>query len=161
MIQVDWHLLLAQIASFLIALLVLWRFFWGPLTQMLEKRRSAINSQIEETRKGKEDTEKLKQEYQRHLAEIDETAKKMLHEAMEEGHAAKEEVLKAAREQAGSFLANAKGEIAAEKDLAMKQMRKETVDLAVMIAEKILKQSVDPATQERMLDEFIDGLRHE
>ena len=161
MIQVDWHLLLAQIASFLIALFVLWRFFWGPLTQMLEKRRSDIISQIEEARQGKEDTEKLKQEYQRHLAEIDETAKKMLHDAMEEGHAAKEEVLRAAREQAASFLANAKGEIAAEKDLAMKQMRKETVDLAVMIAEKILKQSVDPATQERMLDEFIDGLRHE
>ena len=161
MIQVDWHLLLAQIASFLIALFILWRFFWGPLTQMLDRRRGEINRQIEDARKGKEDAEKLRQEYQRHLAEIDETAKKMLHDAMEEGHAEKEEILRAAREQAASFLANAKGEIAAEKDLAMKQMRQETVDLAVLIAEKILKQSVDHATQERMLDEFIDGLRHE
>jgi F0F1-type ATP synthase membrane subunit b/b' len=42
----------------------------------------------------------------------------------------------------------------------MARMRKETVDLAVLIAEKILKQSVDASTRERMLDEFIDGLKN-
>jgi len=161
MIKIDYHLLLAQIASFLIALFILWRFFWGPLTGMLQKRRSEIGREIEDAKKGKEDAERLKQEYQRQIDQADETAKKMLHQAIDEGHAAREEILKAARDQAALFLANAKTEIAGEKDLAMKQMRKETVDLAVLIAEKILKQSVEPATQQRMLDEFIDGLRHE
>jgi F-type H+-transporting ATPase subunit b len=59
------------------------------------------------------------------------------------------------------FLAKAKDEITFEKELAMKDLRKETVDLAVLIAEKILKQSVDEATRRRMLDEFIDELKNE
>ncbi len=102
MIKIDPWLLLAQIASFLVALFILWRFFWGPLTQMIEKRRSAIAKELDDARKGREDAESLKHEYEQHLSQADETAKKILHAAIDEGHAAKEDILRAAREQAVS-----------------------------------------------------------
>lgn len=160
MIEIDFPLLAAQVVSFLVALFILWRFFWGPLTQMIEKRRSTIAKEMDDARQGREDAEGLKREYQQHLSQADETAKKILHAAIDEGHAAKEEILRAAREQAAVFLANVKDEITNEKDLAMKELKKETVDLAVLIAEKILKQSVNPSTRQRMLDEFIEGLKN-
>jgi len=161
MIEIDFPLLAAQVVSFLVALFILWRFFWGPLTQMIEKRRNAIAKEIDDARKGREDAESLKHEYEQHLSQADETAKKILHAAIDEGHGAKEDILRAAREQSAMFLAKAKDEITFEKELAMKDLRKETVDLAVLIAEKILKQSVDPSTRQRMLDEFIDELKNE
>ncbi|HVP56658.1 MAG TPA: F0F1 ATP synthase subunit B [bacterium] len=160
MIQINGWLLLAQIASFLVALFILWRFFWGPLTQMIEKRRSDITKDIEGAKSGREEVERVKQQYQAELSEIESRAKKILDAATADGQVAREEILKAAQEQARAFLDNAKAEIAVERDLAMTQMRKETVDLAVLIAEKILKQSVDQGTRERMLSEFIDGLKH-
>lgn len=161
MIEIDFPLLAAQVVSFLVALFILWRFFWGPLTQMIEKRRSAIAKDIEDARQGREDAESLKHQYEQHLLRSDQTAKNILHAAIDEGHVAKEDILKAAREQAAAFLANAKDEITFEKDLAMKDLRKETVDLAVLIAEKILKQAVDEGTRRRMLDEFIEELKNE
>jgi F-type H+-transporting ATPase subunit b len=159
MIEINPWLLLAQIASFLVALFILWRFFWGPLTQMIEKRREGIGKDIEDARKGREEVEGIKREYQAQLCEIDGKAKQILEAAAADGKANRDEILKAAQAQARSFLDNAKVEIATEKQLAVAELRKETVDLAVLIAEKILKQSVDRGTRERMLDEFIDGLR--
>lgn len=159
MIEIDPWILLAQIASFLVAIFILWRFFWGPLTQMIEKRRSGIAKDIEDARKGREDVEGIKREYQAQLCEIDGKAKQILEAAAAEGKSTKEETLKAAQAQAKAFLDNARAEISTEKQLAMAELRKETVDLAVLIAEKILKQSVDQATRERMLNEFIEGLR--
>jgi F-type H+-transporting ATPase subunit b len=160
MIQISGWVLLAQIASFLVALFILWRFFWGPLTQMIEKRRGDISKDIEDARGGREEVERIKQQYQAELSEIEGRAKKILDAATADGRIARDEILKAAQAQAKMFLENAKAEIAVERDLAMTQMRKETVDLAVLIAEKILKQSVDQGTRERMLNEFIDGLKH-
>lgn len=160
MIKIDPWLLLAQIASFLVALFILWRFFWGPLTQMIEKRRADIRRDIEDARKGKQEVDEIKQKYQAELSDIEGQAKKMLEAALQDGQSAKNEVLKAAHAQAAAFLENAKAEITVEKNLAMAEVRNETVDLAVLIAEKILKQSVDQATRQRMLNEFIEGLKN-
>jgi F-type H+-transporting ATPase subunit b len=160
MIQIDFWLLLAQVASFLVALFILWRFFWGPLTQMIEKRGRDIGRDIETAKSGREEVEQMKRQYQAELCDIEARAKKILDAATADGHVARDDILKAAQEQAKVFLDNAKAEIAVERDLAMTQMRKETVDLAVMIAEKLLKQSVDQGARERMLNEFIDGLKH-
>jgi F-type H+-transporting ATPase subunit b len=159
MIEINPWLLLAQIASFLVALFILWRFFWGPLTQMIDKRSAGISKDIEDAKKGREEVEGIKREYQAQLCDVDGKAKKILEAAAADGKANRDEILKAAQAQAKSFLDNAKVEISTEKQLAMAELRKETVDLAVLIAEKILKQSVDQATRERMLNEFIDGLR--
>lgn len=159
MIEIDPWILLAQVASFLVAVFILWRFFWGPLTRMMESRRAGIGKDIEDARKGREEVEEIKREYQAQLCGIDAKAKQILEAAAEDGKATKEEILQAAQAQARSFLDNARVEIETEKQLAMAELRKETVDLAVLIAEKILKQSVDQATRQRMLDEFIDQLR--
>jgi F-type H+-transporting ATPase subunit b len=160
MIEINFWLLLAQVASFLVALFILWRFFWGPLTQMIEKRRTDIQRDIEDARKGREEVDQIKGKYQAELSDIEDQAKKMLESALADGQSANNEVLRAAQAQAMAFLENAKAEIAGEKTLAMAEVRKETVDLAVLIAEKILKQSVDQGTRERMLNEFIDGLKN-
>lgn len=160
MIEIDFKLLLAQIASFLVALFIVWRLFWGPLTRMMAKRRSDIAKEIEDASAGRQAAEKMKQEYQNQICAIEERAREMLERAAADGRATKEEIIRAAQEQARAFLAGAKEEIGIEKELAMARMRKETVDLAVLIAEKILKQSVDAPTRERMLNEFIDGLRN-
>jgi F-type H+-transporting ATPase subunit b len=160
MIKIDPWLLLVQIASFLVALFILWRFFWGPLTQMIEKRRAGIRQDIEDARKGKQDVDQIKHRYETELSDIESQAKKMLEAAIQDGQSAKNEVLRVAQAQAAAFLENAKAEIAVEKNLAVAEVRNETVDLAVLIAEKILKQAVDPATRQRMLNEFIDGLKN-
>jgi F-type H+-transporting ATPase subunit b len=161
MIEIDYRLLLAQIASFLVALFILWKLFWGPLTRMIEQRRGAIDKDIQDARKGRDDADKLRREYEQQLSQIEDRAKSLLEAAMADGKDAKDEVLKAAHEQARAFVENAKQEIGAERELATKQLRRETVDLAVLIAEKILRQQVDRGTRERMLEEFIEGLKHE
>jgi F-type H+-transporting ATPase subunit b len=159
MIQIDYKLLLAQIASFLVAIFILWRFFWGPITDMMEKRRRGIAKDIDDARAGREEVDKIRQEFQAQLAGIEQRARQTIDGAVAEGQAAREEILRAAHDDAKAFLANAKDEIATEKRLATAELRRETVDLAVLIAEKIIKKSVDEATRERMLAEFIDGLR--
>lgn len=160
MIEIDPKLLLAQIASFLVALFILWRLFWGPLTRMIEKRRADISAEREMAARDREDADKLKRDYHAQIHAIDDRARQILETAAAEGRTAKEEIIRAAQEQARAFLKSAKDEIGIEKELAMARMRKETVDLAVLIAERILRQSVDAKTRERMLNEFIDGLKH-
>jgi F-type H+-transporting ATPase subunit b len=161
MIEINFPLLLAQILSFLVAVLILWKLFWGPLTQMIERRRREISRDIEDAKEGREAVDRIRKDYEQQLSQIRDEARRILDAAMADGQHAKDEILKSAHEEARAFLANAKAEIVTERELASRQIKRETVDLAVLIAEKILRQSVNKATQDRMLGEFIDELKND
>ncbi len=59
----------------------------------------------------------------------------------------------------GAFdIDKAEKDIALEKAQALKDVREETADLAVMIAEKLLKDNIDAKNQDALVDGLIEDL---
>jgi F-type H+-transporting ATPase subunit b len=159
-LEINLPILIVQAVTFLIAVFILWKAAWGPLTRMMEARRKGIEGDIEKAAQNVRDSERLRLDYEQRLAKIDAEIDLILDKASSDGHSRRDQILREAEEEAKRLIENVRNEIKMEKQSALQEMRRETVNLAVLIAEKILKQSVDPKAQDALLKEFIGGLKN-
>src|SRR5438132_4555144 len=74
-------LALATLIVFLVLLLVLWRFAWGPLSKALHDREHHIESTLEEAERARRDSERLLAEHRAQMAQAAEQARSLMDEA--------------------------------------------------------------------------------
>lgn len=161
MIKIDPALLFVQIATFLLAIVILWKFLWKPLTKFMEKRTHGIEQDIANAKKSREQAEELEAQFKARLAQIDVETRVILRRAADESKQLRDRMLAEAQEEARRLIQNASRQLETDKRHAIRELRAETVRLAVLIAEKALKQSVDQEVQERLINEFVEGLKHD
>jgi len=153
--HIDAGLLLAQLANFLIVLLVLHKFAYKPILKTLNDRTSKIE-------KGFKDAE----DAQNKLAEMEKKEKEVLAKAKEEGQKIitaaeatarknKEELLLETKQQAEKLLAEAGKKIEEEKSKMITDVRSEVAGLVVMAAEKILGEKIDAKKDEELIKKSI------
>src|SRR5438874_6205660 len=66
---------------FLVMLLLLWKFAWGPLLQGLEAREKSIHSAVEDARAAREEAQRLQAQMQAEMAKAGEQARALVEEA--------------------------------------------------------------------------------
>lgn len=160
MVDINPALLFVQAATFLLAILILWRFLWKPLAKFMDKRTRGIELDLANAKKSRELAEELEAQYKARLAQIDEETRDILRRTADESKQLRERMLADAQEEARRLVKNAGHQIEADKRNAIRELRAETVRLAMLIAEKALRQSVDQRVQDRLVREFVDGLRN-
>jgi len=161
MIDINPALLGVQMATFLLAIVILWKFLWKPLARFMEKRTRGIELELANAKKSRELAEEMETQYKARIAQIDEETRVILRRADDESKQLRDRMLSEAQEEARRLIQNASRQIETDKRHAIRELRAETVRLAMLIAEKALKQSVDQQVQERLIQEFVDGLRHD
>ena len=79
-------------------------------------------------------------------------------QAAQAGGQLKEEARQEAKREAESLIAKARLEIEKERKEAIEQLRGEFVDLAFLAAEKVIKESLDRKTHQRLIEETLDEI---
>ncbi|MBN1595744.1 F0F1 ATP synthase subunit B [candidate division FCPU426 bacterium] len=155
MIEIHWPLLLTQIATFLVAMFIIWKWFWGPLTRLLQQRSQKIAGDLERAEQGRREIDVLEAEYRQRLSQIEEQARRQINEAIQKGNQSKEEILQEARMEAQRILEKTRMDLALERDRVVRELRKQMADLSLAAIERLLGQGVDQKTQKRLLDDFM------
>lgn len=160
MLEIDFGLLFVQAVTFGLAVLLLWRLFWKPLSRFMQQRTERIERSIEEAEDARAQARRLELDLRRRLDAIDAEARTVLARAAEEGRTERDRVLAEAQAEAKRLLDAATRQVAAEREQTVRELRNETVTLAMLIAERALRQSVDPEIQQRLVREFVTGLKN-
>ncbi len=151
-------LLLTNILAFLLFVFVLKKYAWGPLLAMLDARRERIKADFDAAAKELEDAQKLRAQFDAKMAEIRSIEREKVQEAVKRGEAIASTLEQNAREKTGQFLAKAESEIEREVRAARLDLRRQTVDLAIMAAEKIIQEELDDQKHRQLVEEFITRL---
>ena len=149
------------VVIFVALLIVLWRFAWGPILSAVEAREQGIQGALEEARNRQAEAEELLEEHKRQLADARRQAQELLAEGREAGDRLRKELESKAREESEAILARARSEIEREKEAAVDALRRESVDLALAAASKLINQKLDGEHDRRLVTEFVDGLSGE
>jgi len=149
------------VVIFVALLIVLWRFAWGPILSAVEAREKGIQGALEEARSRQEEAEKLLEEHKAQLADARRQAQQILAEGREAGDRLRKELEAKAREESDAILARARSEIGREREAAIDALRRESVDLALAAASKLLNQRLDAEEDRRLVMEFVDGITGE
>jgi F-type H+-transporting ATPase subunit b len=155
LVQVDPGLFIWTIITFLVLLGLLAKFAWTPLLAALETRQNAIRKSLDDAQQAKLELERLNAEAAQIVNRGRIEADAIITQSRSDGDRLREEIRAKARAEADHIVMNAERQIQLETSRALEQIRKEAVDLSVMIASKIIQRNLTKEDNERLIDEAL------
>jgi F-type H+-transporting ATPase subunit b len=152
---VDPDLAIWTAVVFLILLLVLWKFAWGPIAAALEHREEHVADQIAAAERSNQEARDMLARYETQLANAGVTIREMLDQARRDAEASKQKIIEEAREAAQSERKRALQEIEGAKDEALRQLAEKSVELAIDLAGKIVRRELKPDDHARLIKESL------
>lgn len=150
-------LLFWMLLSFGIVFAILAKFGFPIITKMVEERKVYIEKSLDAAREANEQLSKVKSEGEAILAEAQKEQVKILAEAASTRDRIIEEAKQAARSEGAKELENIRKQIQAEKEEAIKDIRRQVAVLSVDIAEKVLRNKLDNQDEQmKMIDRLLD-----
>lgn len=146
---------LIQIINFIVLLAVLKALLWKPLILVLEERKRHIKTQLEEAEAINEEARNLKADYEGKIAQAKAEAQKVIQGAMTQAERLKTQIQHEAREEAARIREQAERDVTTERAKALSEVKRYMADLAVSTASKVLQESLDRPTQDRLSSEFV------
>jgi F-type H+-transporting ATPase subunit b len=155
----DSGLLFWMTIIFVIVFLVLAKFGFPVITDMVEKRTRRIEDALAAARKAEEAIAHLSEEQERIVAQTKAQQAKMLQEAAAE----RDKMIAAAQVQAAAeaqkLIEDARSRINEEKEAALKEARKELAIISLAISEKVVRNKLsDDKAQRDLVDRLVDEL---
>jgi len=146
---------------FVILLLILRNYAWGPIVDAVDSREKGIQAAIDGAAELNAEAAKLLEEHREQMADARRQASEILAEAKVASERVRKELEEKARTEAQGIVERALAEIERERDGALETLRRESVDLALAAASQLMRESFDQETDrqlvERYLNELVDG----
>lgn len=147
--------LIAQIANFAVLLIILRLTLYKPILKMLDDRKAKIAEGLTAAERARSDASAAQANIQ---AQLD-AARKEGQDLVANAQGIATRIQTEAREQAArdreSALERARAEIALERDQAIAELRREFAGITVSAAEKVINQSLDRGSHQRIIDETL------
>ncbi len=143
---------------FLLVLLILGKFAWGPLLSGLQQREEFIRRSLQEAKDDREAAEARLQEYEAKLADAGAQATEIVDKGKREAEKASASIEEKARSEADKMVERARREIDLAKQSAIKDLYATSSDLATEIAARILQRELNAQDHERLISESIKEL---
>ena len=142
-----------------IALLgILWKFAWGPILEMVQAREDGIQSTLDQAANERDEAAKLLAEHREQMADARRQGQQMIAEGKEAGERVRQDIEEKARAEGDAMIERAVESIEREKDAALEELRKESVDLALAAAAKLVQASLDEKKDRELVMGFIEEL---
>ena len=140
---------------FLIALAILWKLAWKPLLAAVEAREKRISDSLAKAEEIQRSAAEIAARQEAALAEAQAKSKAVLDEARAQAEEFRKRETEKARTEASAFLDRAKKEIALEESRVRDSIRRETVDIAIEAASKVLERAVNTDDDRRLADRLV------
>lgn len=147
--------------AFILVLIVLGKSTWKIIIKGLNARAEKIQDDLKEAEKIRETAKKSLAAYREQVDNAKSEANSIIENARVEAGRVRETIIRAAREEAEANKNKIMLEIDREKEEVTNDMRKQTVDIAVVMAEKILKRNITKEDNQALIDEFINNVEKE
>lgn len=158
----DFGLLFWMLLAFLIVFFLMAKYGFPIITKMVEDRKNYIDESLQKAHEANERLAGIQRESERLLAEARAKQAEILAQAKATGDSIVSEARNKAQADGAKLLQEAKAQIAAEKENALRDIRQTVADLSIVIAEKVVRQKLanndeQQALIEQMLNEACKG----
>jgi F-type H+-transporting ATPase subunit b len=144
--------------TFLVLIVVLGKFAWGPIVKMLDERERTIRDAIDQAKKERAEAERMLFEQKASLAKAQREAAELAQRSKQEVEAMRIELTARARKEADDLVAQARQQIQEEKSKALLELKGQVADLAIDAARRLIQSSLDEKSQRALVEEYIAQL---
>jgi len=148
-------LMIWTLVTFVIVLIVLRKYAYGPLQQVIDERRKAISADLDAAETARTEAQDALAEYRQQLAEARKEATKIVEDARRVGDERRAAAVAELEAEKARLMRQTQEEIQAETRQALNAIKQQVADLAVAATEKVVRARLDEAEQRRLIDEAL------
>lgn len=147
--------LLTQIFNFSLMVFILTKILYKPVMGMLEERRKKIAEGLKYSQSIKDELDKIEKKKEAVLDNARKSARRIIDDAREAAVKNEEEIILAAQQEAAAVMEKTRKEMETERAEMEKTIRKEAVEIAAVMTEKILSEVLTDRDQRSIIDKKI------
>lgn len=157
-VSIDTWTMIFTLINFLVLFLLLKKFLFKPINNVLEKRADEIENTYKTAEKTKIEAEDLKIEYEGRLKSAKEEADGIIKSAVINAQRRSDDIVNEASEKAQYIVEKSQKQIELDKKNAVNEAQSDIASLAVDIAEKIIGKKLDSKEDEQLVSDIIDRI---
>lgn len=146
---------LTALALFILFIVMSYLLF-NPVRDMLKRRQEKIQTDIESANKDKEDAAALKEQYDSKIKQADAEVEEILAGARKKALANEAQIVAEAKEEAARIIKQARVTAELEKQKAADEMKQEMIQIASLMAGKVVSASIDTTVQSALVEETLN-----
>lgn len=147
--------LLIQWLNIAVLTAVLIFILYKPVRKFMAERSERIKGEIEAARRERDEAQELKEQYERMIASIEDEREEILRQAYKKAMEKSDQMLFDARREADAFYNRSLAELEQERENVADEMKRQMIEIAVMMAGWFVEVSMDRETQDRYIEEAL------
>ena len=130
-------------------------FLFEPARKMLQNRQQKIQSDLDTAVDNKTQAEALKSQYEEKLKVVDKEVEEILSDARKKAIESEARIIAEAKEEASRIMERAAHEAQLEKKKVADEVKSEMIQIASLMAGKVVANSIDTTIQDGLIDETL------
>lgn len=146
--------------NLLILIGLLTYFLRRPLRDMLVKRHDGVRDALAKAEAAQRAAEEKVAAFERRVQELEQEMERLRLESEADSRAEAARIVENSQKQAEKLRQDSLRMMEAELATVRESVRREAINLAVEMAERMTRQNIQPADQNRLLADYLKSLRH-
>ncbi|MGX7013223.1 F0F1 ATP synthase subunit B [Vagococcus silagei] len=144
--------------SFIVLMLALKKFAWGPIVNMMDERQQKISDDIDNAEKANSEANALAKQRDDELIKARTEAQVIIAQAKETAENNAHAIIVDAEKHTKRMKLQGQEDLRLERDRMIEDAKKEVAELSVQIASKILKKELSAAAHQELIQSSIEKL---
>ena len=137
---------------------LLGKFAWGPILKMVDEREKGIQAKLDQAAASNAQAAKLLEQHREQLADARRQSAELIAEGRTAAERVRKELEEKARVEAQGMIERARAEIERERDAALEMLRKESVELALAAASRLMQERLDQPKDRALVERYLGEL---
>jgi F-type H+-transporting ATPase subunit b len=148
-----------SLATFAGLMVLLSKFAFKPLRQLLAQREAGIQKAIDEAKEARDSAQQMIKEHQAELSKAKVEARAIIDEGNRMVTVQQKEAEERAKEHADMLIERARGEIERETQKGLDDLKNTLANLSVRISRQVIRENLNEQRHEELADQFIERLK--
>jgi F-type H+-transporting ATPase subunit b len=154
--SIDPGLMIWTWVVFGLLLIVLRKFAWKPMMESVEKRETMMAQAVEQAQKTKEELDRIAQKQAEILREAQDEARKIISDGRVAAEATARRIDEEAQAHARKTIDSAREQLTQEKELALREIRQQSVDLIISASEQLIGDALNNEDHRRIVEKHLE-----
>ena len=157
-ISVNIWQIVVSLCNLVILFLIVKKFLYKPVCNMLKAREELLEKQKEEARQALDDAQSTKLELENQLKGASDRANEIVEEATLLAEKRREKIAEEARDEAEAIVKQAKAEAELHKKRAEDEIKTQIVEVSFALGEKLIEREIKEEDHHQLIDNFISQI---
>lgn len=152
----DMNEFIPMLIAFLVIAVVLAKFGWPVVDNIIEKREAAVKDALEKSEEARIESERLLEEYRKQLEEAKSQSAQIIADAKKTGESVKADITAKAQGEAEAMIEKARGAIESEKKAAIAELQSSVADTSIAVASRLIGQDLSDDEHRAIIERYVN-----